>query len=389
MKALNVFGIILAWILSIAMVVMLLAAPLVLSALSVLDPEELVQTVSGVLVENIKPSAAKPQETIVLQNLSAETEVSAENNVSEEMKNQLLSPEGNALDGFRGLLGDNIKGETLNKLLTSNAATELLDAYTKDFANALIGKEAEKEFTSELLVEVIANNIDEIVQIAEEANGTTLSDELKEELKSQIISEVQKNAEQIVAEMPAPEEVKESLVDGNKELELALNILAKKNEIKGAIVGAIVLISLLIFGLRYPGLRGMRWLSTNLFTAGGFNVLICIVLGLSTSAVKGVTAGINALDGAEVEGVIATLLGQLTKGMIIRTVIIFVAAIALLVGYILLKPFVGKKKVKAALPADEEVIPEAVPVFVPDAVAVEQEVVAEEPAQESAPVEEI
>ena len=195
--------------------------------------------------------------------------------------------------------------------------------------------------------------------------------------------------------MPTPEELKESLVDGNKERELAFTILAEKNQIKGTIVGIIVVLSVLIFALRYPGLRGMRWLSTDLFTAGGFNVLICVVLGIASSAVKGVTAGMNAIEGTAVDGIIGMLLSQLTKGVIIRTVIIFVAAIALLVGYILLKPFVKRKKAaKAETPAAEEVIPETVPAFEPVPVAVEQEVAVEEFAEESvaeepAPAEEI
>ena len=144
----------------------------------------------------------------------------------------------------------------------------------------------------------------------------------------------------------------------------------------------------------------MRWLSTNLFTAGGFNVLISVVLGLSASAVKGAATGMNALDASPVEGIIDMMLGQLSKGVIIRTAIIFVAAIGLLVGYIMLKPFVKRKKAKAAAPVEEECIPEAETAFVPVAVetvpvqAAEQEVVAEEtaeeqPAEEPAPAEEI
>ena len=384
MKALNVFGIIFAWILSIALVVMLVAAPLALSALSLLDTENIVEMVSSAILDNNKSAAA--QEKVVLQNLSAETEMATEE-----------KPENAAGDILQGLLGDDVSEEMLNKVLTSDAMTELLGAYTEDFANAIVGKNKEKEFTPELLVEVVQENLDEIVEIVE-ASGTPLTDEEKQQLKSQIGTAVEDKAEEIVAAMPAPEELKESLVDGNKEMELAFTILAKKNQIKGTIVGIIVVLSVLIFALRYPGLRGMRWLSTDLFTAGGFNVLICVVLGLASSAVKGVTAGMNAIEGAAVDGIIGMLLSQLTKGVIIRTVIIFVAAIALLVGYILLKPFVKRKKTaKAEAPAVEQVIPETVPAFEPAPVAVEQEVAAEdlteeptaeEPAEEITPAEE-
>ena len=381
MKTLNVFGVIFAWILSIALVVMLVAAPLALSTLSLLDTENIVEMVSSAILDNNKSAAA--QEKVVLQNLSAETET-----VVEE------KPENAAGGILQGLLGDDVSEEMLNKILTSDAMSELLGAYTEDFANVVAGKNKEKEFTPELLVEVVQENLDEIVEIVE-ASGTSLTDEQKQQLKSQIGTAVEDKAEEIVAAMPAPEELKESIVDGNKEMELAFTILAKKNQIKGTIVGIIVVLSVLIFALRYPGLRGMRWLSTDLFTAGGFNVLICVVLGIASSAVKGITAGMNAIEGAAVDGIIGMLLSQLTKGMIIRTVIIFVAAIALLVGYILLKPFEKRKKAaKAETPAAEEVIPETVPAFEPAPVAVEQEVAVEELTEESvaeepAPAEEV
>lgn len=380
MKALNVFGIIFAWILSIALVVMLVAAPLALSTLSLLDTENIVEMVSGAILDN---KSAAAQEKIVLQNLSAETEAVTE-----------ATPENAAGDILQGLLGDDVSEEMLHKMLTSDAMTELLGAYTEDLVNTIAGKNKDKEFTSELLVEVVQENLDEIVEIVE-ASGTPLTDEEKQQLKTQIGTAVEEKAEEIVDAMPAPEELKESLVDGNKEMELVFATFAEKDQIKGTIVGIIVVLSALIFALRYPGLRGMRWLSTNLFTAGGFNVLICVVLGIASSAVKGVTAGMNAIEGTAVDGIIGMLLSQLTKGVIIRTVIIFVAAIALLVGYILLKPFVKRKKAaKAETPAAEEVIPETVPAFEPAPVAVEQEAAVEELTEEPvaevpAPAEEI
>ena len=389
MKALNVFAIILAWILSIAMVVMLVAAPLALSALSLLDTENIVEIVSQMLLDSNQSAAAQPQEDFAIQNLSAEAEEATEEAPAAENATGSIN-----MNGLQGLFGDDVSGEMLNKVLTSDAMSELLGAYTKDITNAFAGKNAEKEFTSELLVKVVNENLDEIVEIVAET-GTPLTDEEKQEFKNQLKTAVEEKADEIVASLPAPEQIKESIVEGNEDIELAFTILAKKDTIKGIIVGIIVLLSALIFGLRYPGLRGMRWLSTNLFTAGGFNVLICVVLGVGTTAVKGATAGMNAIAGTGVDGIVGMMLGQLTKGVIIRTVIIFVAAIALLVGYILLKPFVKKKKAaKTEEPAAEEMIPEAVPAFEPAPVAVEPETTAEEaaveePAEAPAPAEEI
>ncbi len=392
MKALNIFGIILAWILSIAMVLMLIAAPLTLSALSLLDPENIAELVGEALVKEDEPAAAAPQKDYSIEKLSAGDNVREENSLTLEPVEENGEAEDvldGLMDSVQDIIGEEVNEEVLNKVLQSDAVSELLDAYVGDVTNAITGKPGENQFTAEKLVEVVKNNVDEIVEIVE-ASGATLSDDQKAQLKSEIQSAVEENAEEIVAAIPTPEQIKESLVGDNKAMEIAFALLAAKNQIKGMIVGAIVLISLLIFGLRYPGFRGLRWLSANLFTAGGFNAVICIVLGLGSSAVKGVTAGINAIDGTAVDGIVGTLLSQLTTGVIIRTVIIFVAAIALLVGYILLKIFVRKKKAaKTAESVEAEpapaFIPTSVPVDVP--VAVEQ-VASEQPAEEPAPTEE-
>lgn len=368
MKALNIFGIILAWILSIVMVLMLVAAPLTLSALSLLDPENIAELVGDALVKQDASAAAQPTHT--LRRISAETatlgELSAEADENSAAEN-ILS--GMNLDAIQDIVGEQVDEAVLGKILESEMVGELLDAYVSDVTNAITGKSAESQFTAEKLVKVVKDNMGEIVAIVEES-GVTLSEEQKSQLKTEIQTAVEENAEQIIAELPTPEQLKENLVGNNKEIEIAMGVLAAKNQIKGMLVGAIVLVSLLIFGLRYPGLRGMRWLSANLFTAGGINVVICIALGLGTSAVKGVVAGVNAIDGTAFDDIVGTLLSQLTTGVVIRTVIIFVAAIALLVGYILLKPVVRKKKAApvAEAPAFEagetpSYVPTAAPVY--------------------------
>lgn len=325
MKVWNVFAIVLAWILSIALVAMLIAAPLTLSALSILSTDNIVELIGDALTENNTSAAAQPQGQIVIQNLSAETQEVAE-----------PAPE-NALNGLKELLGDE---EMFGKLLASDAMEELLGAYAKDVTNAFVGKEAQKEFTPELLAEVVRNNIDEIVEIV--ASGEELTDEQKNQLKEQIQTGVVDKADEIVEEMPSAEEIKESVIDSNQDLKIVFMILAMRNRIKGAIVGAIVLLCVLIFALRFSGFRGLRWLSTNLFVAGACNVAISVVLSVGSSAVVGMAAGMNAMGGG-IDGIVGKMLAQLTQGVIIRTAIILVAATVLLVVYMLLKKALRKK----------------------------------------------
>lgn len=397
MKALNVFGIIFAWILSIAMVVMLVAAPLALSTLSMLDPENIVELVGEAFLGNDESTAAASQKDYSVEMLSAKNNVREENSLAVDPIDESAAANdvlGGLMDSIQAIVGEEVNEEVLNKVLESDLAGELLDAYMGDAINSITGKPGESQFTAEKLVEVVKDNVDEIVEIMEES-GMTLSQDQKTQLKTEINKVVQENAEDIVSALPTPEDIKEAIVKDNEGLEIAFAILAKKNQIKGMIVGAIVLISVLIFGLRYPGFRGLRWLSTNLFTAGGFNVVICLLLGAGSTAALGAEAGMNAIGGSPVAGIISKLLSQLAAGVVIRTVIIFVAAIALLVGYILLKIFVRKKRAQKEESVGVETIfepapiPAAAPVYT--AVTIETERMSEpvpEMAEESAEVAE-
>jgi len=364
MKAIYVFGIIFAWILSIAMVLMLIAAPLALSALSMLDPENIAELVGEAFLGNNESAAAAPQKDYSVEMLSAENNVREEKPLTVDPINESAAAKdvlGGLMDSVQGIIGEEINEEVLNKVLESDLAGELFGAYVGDVTNAITGKPGQSQFTAKKLVEVVKNNVDEIVEIVEES-GVTLSQDQKTQLKTEINKVVQENAEDIVSALPTPENIKEAIVEDNEGLEIAFAILTAKNQIKGMIVGAIVLISLLIFGLRYPGFRGLRWLSTNLFTAGGFNIVICLVLGAGSTAALGAEAGMNAIGGSPVAGIISKLLSQLTAGVVIRTAIMFVAAIALLVGYILLKIFVRKRQAaKKAEPVAEENIPASAP----------------------------
>ena len=328
MKALNVFAIIFAWILSIALVVMLIAAPFMLSALSTLTTDNIVELIGDAITVDDQPVAAQPQGQIVLQNLSAE-----------QTADQVP---GTALDGLKDLVGDD---EMFTKLLASDAMAELLSAYAKDVTNAIAGKDAQKEFTPELLAEVVQNNIDEIVEIV--SAGQELTDEQKAQLKEQIQTGVVDKAEEIVEEMPSAEEIKDSILESNQDVEVLFVILAMRNRIKGAIVGAIILLCVLIFALRFSGFRGLRWLSTDLFVAGACNVVISVILAVGSSAIVGVMAGANAA-GDGIDGIVGKMLTQLTQGVIIRTAIILVAAIVLLVVYKLLKKALQKKSLVVA-----------------------------------------
>lgn len=348
----NIIGIVFAWILSIVLVFMLIVAPVVLSALSLLNTDAILDVLTGTLTQSIAP-----------QNDETAADYSV-TTLSETSDNVTADAAGNVLSQF---LGQDVSPEVLEQILSSNAVKELLDAYTSDVVNAFSGSGKDAKFNAELIQRIVDENIDEIVQIAQEIapEGTQIN---VEELKSQITGVVSEQAEEIVQALPKPEDIKEQLVQQTPEIEIAFQILASVGTIKVIIVAVIVVISGLIFLCRLPGFRGFRWLATDLFVGSGFGILISAAFGIVRTAV------ITMIPSQEMLGGLAeSLLSKMSAGLWIRTGVMLLCAVALLVAYIFVKKALAKKTAAA-----EEAVAEVV------------EEVSEEPEQlcESAEAEE-
>ena len=366
-KTLNVFGIILAWFLSVALVVLLIVAPTALSALSLLDPDTITDAVWSVL-EAEQPSAAVPEKSYGITSLSAKKADKTSNATSAEKILGELD-----VSKIEEIIGEDIDEDVLNKVLASDAVKELVDAYTDDVMNVITGNADESKFDADKIIEIVEDNIDEIAEIVQEIAPDLSAEDVKN-LKSEIKTAVRENAEDIVEAIPAPEEIREMVVGSNPEAELALELLAQRDAFKLIIVAAIVLLSLLIFLFRIPGFRGFRWLSVDLFVAGGFGALICIALHLGSSVAMGMLENVAELEMLAVNDVVKNVLSAFTRGVTIRTAIIFAAAVVLMIVYVLIKKLREKKAAR-----------QAVPVFAPAAPQMATADVAVDMPQESAP----
>lgn len=326
-KVWNVLGIIAAWLLSIILVLMLIISPMILSVLSLLNAD----TITDVLADSLTagaPSAQAQPEVITLSTAS-----------------QAQTP----TDMLTGMLGDNVTPEQLDKILSSKVAKELIGSYTKDMANAFGGGNQAPEFDAEKLKTIVNDNIDEVVGILKELSPE-LADVDEAEIKANIQKAVDEGAEEIVSALPKPEEIKQEIMQNSPELGLVFKVIAKKNLIKLAIIGMIVLLSGLIFVCRLCGFRGFRWLAVDLFVGAGFGILICAGLLFGASMLDAVVAG-EPIVGA----LIGTLLSAFTKGMIIRTVVMLLSAVGLLLAYIFVvkKALTKKTSVLEAAPVEE------------------------------------
>lgn len=342
-KTMNVLGIIMAWILSIVLVVMLIATPLAFTALSLVKPETIIKVVTDTLVSGIGMTDPQPSaQGAELITLSGTTQAGK------------LTPVDNAdigTDVLDSVFGDYLTQEQLSKLLSSKAAKELVEVYTKDLTGAFSGDNTTNQFDAEKVKAIVNDNIDEIVDIAQEV-VPELAEMDKEELKSNIQKAINEGAEQLVQAIPKPQEIQKEIVESNPELELALKIVAKKNTIELAIIGVIILLSALIFVCRLCGFRGFRWLAVDLFVGTGFGVLFCVGLLVGTPMLKTAMAG-----DAVISGLVGSLMSAFTKGMIVRTVVMLIAGGAMLTAYILIKKQRAKKSVAEEI---EETAEEAV-----------------------------
>ena len=325
-KTWNVLGIIGAWILSIALVLMLFVTPLVFSALSLMNADTITKAVSGALVGSVssQPSA----QTWEVTRLS---EVSA--------------PENPAENALAGMFGDQLTQEQMDKILASNLVKDFVKSYTKDLTSAFVDGAEGQSFNAEKVKSIVNDNLDEIVGILQEVVPECAQMDA-EELKANIRKAVDESADELVQALPKPQDIRQEIAQQNPALETALKILAQKDTIKLAVIGAIVLLSALIFLCRLPAFRGLRWLAVDLFVGAGFGAFVSVGLVVSSSAVS----EIAKQSGEQIAGIVGALLSDFTSGMFARTAVMLVAGGLLLATYIVIK----KKKAAQAEEAPTE-----------------------------------
>lgn len=337
-KVFNVLGIIAAWILSIALVIMLTVTPIVLSTLELLDVNTLVETVTDALVDQIAPSGKTADNYNNGMSRTPSPTVTKLAESSDAVSGTVQSGEGVLKD----LFGDSVTPEVMEKILASKAAKQFIAAYADGFSNALTGKGSTR-IDAELIKKIINDNIDEVVELVKLASPNAANMTI-EEIKQKITESVDQTAEQITKTLPQPEQIKDAVLEENPELEVVLQIIARKDSIKAVYVGAVAILCILIFLCRIPGYRGFRWLATDLFVGGGFCALQSAGLLVAAPMVKGL------IPDASIAGLAAGLLTRFTTGVAVRTGVMLVCAVALLVAYIFIKKALAKK---GAAPAEK------------------------------------
>lgn len=368
MKAWNVISIIFAWIISIALVLALVATPVVMSALSLLNPKTLTDVLTETLIGDQKKSASEEIDGAQIALLASDSDTAAKN----ESVDALITPEM-----VKDLLGVEVDKEGLEEVVKSKPMQKVLSAYTEDLTNVITGS-GETKFDGNAIKKIVDENLEEIVDVLQEVSPE-LAEKSKEELRDQIRTTVEDKADAFVQELPKAEEVKEDLVEEIPAAETVFSVLAKKTALKWGIIGGLVLLAVIIFFLRYPGFRGLRWLAVDLFVASGIGALLCVAL----KVVSPMMAQLMEDGPAAVTTLVNSVLSVLTNGLIWRFAVMLGSGVVLLVGYILIKKF-RKESVVVEEAAEEVLVEETADAPVAEAVeaadeAAEEAETAEEP----------
>lgn len=322
----NILGIVVAWLLSIVLVMLLLVTPVATSALSLTNAN----TITNVVIDILKSAAEQIQD----ENTAAGYQL---NKLSSQTASQEDSKtSGGVAELLEKYLGVPIGAAEVEKVMSTKTVKEILATYTGDLVGVLTGEQEISTLDAEKLKTIVNNNIDEVVQIVQELKPD-LTEKEKEALKSDIMKAIDEKAEEIIQALPKPEQIKEQIMEDAPEIGTALKILEKKRTIELTLIGVIAVLSALIFLCRLEGFRGFRWLAVDMFIGGGFNGLVCIGL------MSGASAVMNALAGDSMGSVVGAVLSAFSKALLVRTIIILAVGGALLAAYIVIKKMRAQK----------------------------------------------
>ena len=186
-KAWDVFGSIIAWILSVALVILLIVTPILFSALSLMDTKTITKVVSELFTTEQTPS--QPKEEPRLEGGIRAVTLSGVTKTADSAENV-------AKGVLSDLFGESLTPEQINQILSSDAAKELIDAYTEDLTDALTGNDGQMNFTEDKIKAVVDEHIDDIVDVVRKVDPK-FADMTDEEIKAEILKVICEKSEKL------------------------------------------------------------------------------------------------------------------------------------------------------------------------------------------------
>ena len=333
MKALkiigNIFGILFAIVLSILLLVTLIASPIVTAASDFVKPETIRETVTKIDIQKIL----------------------VDNNIDL----------GAAMEDY------GIPSEAVGEIMKTDAVGEVVELYAKELGAAISGEDV-SYITPDAIKQIADENLSDLVDIAysfvseENLPEDTTIEEVKTKVKTGLKEYVDTNAEEIVSFLPNPKEIIVETV--NTEIIETIRYV-QNGTFTTALWIAIAVLSLLIFGCRWPRFKGFMWLGVVFLLGAAFTFALSSVL--NTALIDYIIAMIPGF-----EGVVAPAMATVSASIIKMGIILAVLTAVFIAAFVVGRVFLAKKKKAAATvnnapvaeqaePAQETVTPEETP----------------------------
>ena len=180
-------------------------------------------------------------------------------------------------------------------LAKSSAMQALISAYTEDVLNAATNTGNDPLLTSETVTELLAPHMEEIATIVENSLPENVQLD-RTKLTGAIEKAAAVTLPALVNTIPPAQTVADTIVKQDTPgLAAAMEVLKyiRNGFVRALIIGAIAILSILIVLLRLPGFSGLRWVGTDLLTAGalagivGYGVQTDIMQNLISSLIEG------------------------------------------------------------------------------------------------------
>ncbi len=289
-KIFDIVGIFFAVLLSIVLTVILIVAPIISSASSFTKPETIKKIITNINYNSVASGEDYEQpnakETGWTGNLQFATLNAADGvgflAADAGLKN---TTEQEVQDKVQETLGESgIPSEALEKIMETEAADKIFSLITDEIIAAMTGEGSQELLTSELLISIVEEHIDEIAQIAydsiEDKNGVSL-----ESLKSSILSEIKTKAPEFTGSI---KEFKESIAQSVSTEVVEIVRYSSNGAFTLMLWGSILLVSALVFLCRFSKLKGLIWLGVCFGIGAVSSIIMCFVFD---GAVSGLLAG--------------------------------------------------------------------------------------------------
>lgn len=321
---LNVFGIIFAVILSIALLATLIVAPVISAGTNFITPKSIQDVITSIDYEEIITETA-PEISETIENVGLPTEM-------------------------------------LTEVLDSDATEDLIEIYVGGIKAVVAGDENYEGLTAESIINIANENIDELADIAIKhlpddklaAMGST--EVVKEQISNVIISEVEKGADKIATALPDVKEMVEQNAD-KETLETIRYIL--NGTVSIVLWVTVVILSLLVFGCRWPRFKGFMWLGVVYFLA---TITSFTIGGLVKGALFTAFVAENFIASQILSPALSVIVGHIN---LIGFIFLGITAL-LIAAFVVGRVYLSKRKVEVIegeVPADsifEEQLPENV-----------------------------